>query len=143
MLKSKTQIIQCRKRKLQFKTENRALRSEIAVSVSRVCMTGDSHKCTNARFSKKKIGIYVVNILYITRKLGFPIGCRKRKLQFKTENRALRSEIAVSERNTKYFASYLMFLEIPGFPIGNPSFRATYNVNDDLYSRMQITWHVK
>jgi hypothetical protein len=38
-------------------------------------------------------------------------------LQFKTENSALRSEIAVSKRNTKYFASYLMFREIPGFPM--------------------------
>ena len=53
---------------------------------------------------------------------------QKTKLQFKTENSALRSEIAVSERNTKYFASYLMFREIPGFPIENPSFRAIYKI---------------
>jgi hypothetical protein len=45
-----------------------------------------------------------------------------------TENRALRSEIAVSERNTKYFPSYLMFREISGFPIGNPSFHAKYKI---------------
>ena len=56
------------------------------------------------------------------------VQCRKRKLQSKTENHALRSEIAVSERNTKYFACYLMFREIPDFPIGNHSFRATYKI---------------
>ena len=53
------------------------------------------------------------------------VQCRKRKFQFKTEYCALRSEIAISERNTKYFACFLMFREIPRFPIGNPSFRAT------------------
>ena len=53
---------------------------------------------------------------------------RKRKLQFKTKNRSLRSEIAVCERNTQFLASYLKFREMHGFPIGNLSFRATYKI---------------